>query len=311
MRIGSGKHTYEWIEDWARIPDTESSRASGRTHGVAVNGTGSILVFHEATPAVLVFKPNGSQQSAWGDHFPGAHGMTLVREGMSEYLWLTDYKAGEVVKTTLDGKRLMQLSRPEIAAYRDGRYAPTWVAVHEERHGGNGDVWVADGYGQSYVHRYDRAGHYLGSINGTEGKAGAFRCPHAVLVDMRKTEPELYIADRSNRRIQVYDLDGRYKRVFGDDIANCPCGVSTHGDEMLITEAPYRARLTILDIDDRLVCALGVNDEVCTMEGFPNSRQLVKSGKFNTPHAVTADPAGNLYVVEWITGGRITKLAKV
>lgn len=80
MRIGSGRHTYEWIENWARIPDTESSRASGRTHGVAVSGSGSILVFHEATPAVLVFEADGSQQSAWGDHFPGAHGMTLVHK---------------------------------------------------------------------------------------------------------------------------------------------------------------------------------------------------------------------------------------
>jgi hypothetical protein len=82
------------------------------------------------------------------------------------------------------------------------------------------------------------------------------------------------------------------------------------GSGALVTEAPHYARLTVLDENDRLVCALGVSDEVCTMEGFANSRELVKPGKFVTPHAVAADPLGNLFVVEWILGGRITKLAK-
>ena len=74
------------------------------------------------------------------------------------------------------------------------------------------------------------------------------------------------------------------------------------GSRALVTEAPHRARLTVLDKNDRLVCALGVNDEVCALEGFPNSRELVKPGKFITPHAVRPDPLGNLFVVEWIIG---------
>jgi hypothetical protein len=309
MRIGTGEHTYEWIENWARTPDNESSRTNGRTHGVVVSDGGSVLVFHQANPAVLVFDAGGTLQSAWGDRFEGAHGMTLVNEDGTEYLWLTDQDTAEVAKCTLDGQTAMRLQRPDLPVYQEGRYSPTWVAVNEERFGGNGDIWVADGYGQNYVHRYDKSGAYLASINGEEGQAGAFKCPHGIWVDTRKAEPELYIADRSNRRVQVYDPDGKFKRAFGADFLTSPCGFVTHGEHLLIPE--LFARLAILDADDQLVCYLGANEEVVGIAGWPNHPpELIEPGKFNSPHGMAADPAGNLFVVEWIVGGRITKLAK-
>src|SRR5215210_5306807 len=138
MRIGSGEQTYEWIENWARTPENESSRANGRTHGVVVSEAGQVIVFHQANPAVLVFDAHGKLQAAWGDRFEGAHGMTLVKDGDTEYLWLTDQNTGEVVKTTLDGQTVMHIHRPGLPTYTAGNYAPTWVAVNQERHGGNG-----------------------------------------------------------------------------------------------------------------------------------------------------------------------------
>ena len=310
MRITGGDRAYEWIENWARTPDNESSRTNGRTHGVVVSEAGQVIVFHQANPAVLVFDADGTLQAAWGDRFAGAHGMTLVRDGDTEYLWLTDQTSGEVVKTTLDGQTVMNVERPDLPAYQGGNYAPTWVAVNQERHGGNGDIWVADGYGQNLIHRYDQTGRYLASINGEEGQAGAFKCPHGIWVDTRKAAPELYIADRGNRRVQVYDLDGQFKRAFGSDILTSPCGFVTHGDDLLIPE--LFARLTILDANDELVGYFGANEEVVGMAGWPNHpAEMIVPGKFNSPHGMAADHAGNLYVVEWIIGGRITKLARV
>ena len=310
IRIGRGEHTFEWLENWAVIPDTPEGRADGRTHGVVVTDDGRVIVFHLANPAILVFDAQGALTDAWGDRFPGAHGLTLVKEGSTEYLWFTDYKTGEVVKTTLQGETALSLPFPDLKGYDDPKYAPTWVTVFEERFGGNGDIWVADGYGAGYVHRYDKAGKYLSSMDGTAG-AGRFRHPHGVYVDSRKTDPELYIADRMNRRIQVYDLDGKFKRLVSDAVDTSACAFIPHGDFTLIPEAPYRARLTILDPDDRVVATLGENDQVCTRAGFPNDRALVEPGRFVTPHSVATDEAGNIYIVEWITGGRITKLVPV
>ncbi len=309
MRIGQGNHTYEWIDNWSRIPDNESGRTNGRTHGVVVTEAGNIIVFHQANPAVLVFGPDANLLHAWGDRFGGAHGLTLANEDGTEYLWLTDQYSGEVVKTSLDGKTVLNLDRASHPTYKRSKYAPTWVAVNEERFGGNGDVWVTDGYGSHYIHRYNKTGEYLDSINGSEGEAGTFECPHGIWIDYRKTEPELYVADRGNRRFQVYDLHGKFKRVFGTDIFTSPCGCATHGGRLFVPE--LNARLAVLDEDDRLICYLGENEAVCSLPEWPNLRsELIQPGKFNSPHAMAADSKGNLYVVEWIVGGRITKLEK-
>jgi hypothetical protein len=114
-----------------------------------------------------------------------------------------------------------------------------------------------------------------------------------------------------NRRIQVFDPDGNFKRVLVETADTSACAFTPYGDFTLIPEAPYRARLTILDPDDRVITALGANDDVCARAGFPNDRSLFEPGRFMTPHAAAGDSAGNIYVVEWVTGGRITKLARV
>ena len=309
VTIGEGEHLYEWVENWASIPDTKSGRANGRTHGVAVTADGSVVVFHQANPAILLFDREGHLRRAWGDSYPGAHGLALVNEGGAEFLWLTDESTGEVVKTSLDGRAALKLDRPDLPAYRDGKYSPTWVAVNEERFGGNGDVWVADGYGMHFVHRYDRRGAYLGSINGAEGSAGRFDCPHGLYIDRRKTEAELYIADRGNRRFQVYDVRGNFRRAFGSDFLSCPCACISDGDYLLVPE--LNAKLAVLDRDDRWVCSLGENQAACSLPGWPDHpRRMLIPGKFNSPHAIAADVTGDLYVVEWIIGGRITKLRK-
>ncbi len=309
MRIGSGEHTYDWIENWARIPNTRSGKQNGRTHAVAVNRAGEVIVFNQADPAVLFFGRGGNLLRSWGDRFPGAHGLTLVEENGEEFLWLTDHDTGEVVKTTPDGRALLNLLKPEHPVYRSARYAPTWVAVNEERFGGNGDIWVADGYGSNYIHRYGKAGKYIASINGEQGQAGAFDCPHAVFTDTRSDTAELYIADRGNHRIQVYDFEGNFKRSSGSDILSSPCGFKTDGGTLLVPE--LFARLALLDENDELVCYLGANAETVDRDGWPNlPPHQIEQGKFNSPHDMAADSDGNLYLVEWIVGGRITKLAK-
>lgn len=308
--VGTGSFQYEWVEDWATIPATPAGRSDGRTHGVACSERGYVIVFHQANPAVLIFDAEGRLVDCWGDRFPGAHGLTLVKEGGTEFLWLADSSTGEVVKTTLEGETVMSLERPDLPNYRGGaNYKPTWVAVHEEAHGGNGDIWVTDGYGANHIHWYNRKGQYIGSINGEEGAAGAFKCPHGISIDYRGGEGELYIADRGNHRVQVYDMAGNFRRSFGEDSLTSPCAFVTSGDLLIVPE--LRARVAVLDDDDHVVGYLGENEAICNIAGWPNHpAQLIQPGRFNSPHGIASDAQGNLYVVEWIIGGRITKLAR-
>ena len=177
-----------------------------------------------------------------------AHGITLVQDGIkeggTEYLWIADngrkrqfqfgYEyppstgsySGQVIKTTLNGEIVATLPKPDLPVYQEGNYSPTLVAVNEERHGGNGDIWVTDGYGESHIHRFSKAGEYLSSINGDKGRAGRFNCPHGIFIDRRRGDGELYVADRTNQRVQVYDLEGRFKRAFGSNFLSSPAGSS-------------------------------------------------------------------------------------
>lgn len=313
LTTGLGELRYEWIDNWARIPDTQSHRDNGRTHAIVVTKAGDVMVFCQADPAVIVFDADGKQKSTWGDRFAGAHGMTLVEEDGTEYLWLTDQHSGEVVKTTLDGESVQKIEQPDVSHYKLGtRYSPTWVAVNEPRHGGNGDIWVTDGYGASLVHRYDKAGSYIGSISGEKG-AGRFACPHGIAFRFDGDEPELYVADRSNQRVQVFDGQGTFKRVIGAKTLHSPCIFAFHDGLTLVPE--LSARVDLLNSDDELVSILGDNGGASVTPGWPNHNvtgkpELIQPGRFNSPHGATFDHAGNIYVVEWIIGGRITKLVR-
>jgi DNA-binding beta-propeller fold protein YncE len=335
-RIGSGDQTYEWIENWAKIPDSATARAGWAHPGVAVTAGDEVITFHQGDPTLLVLDRDGNLLRAIDTNLVEGHGLTLAFDGDTEYLWIADSGSkrvrlsdrveerrsehGQVVKLTLAGEVALTLERPDLEIYREGRYSPTAVAVNEERFGGNGDVWVADGYGQGRVHRYsrfDKRGAYVSSIDGADG-AGAFTQPHGVWMDFRKSEPELYIADRRNRRIQVYDPEGRFKRAFGQDFLITPSAFARQGDYMIVAE--LNARLTVLDLHDRLVCYLGRNESVCEQAGWPNmldaggvparTDRLVE-GCFNSPHGVATDRADNIYVAEWLIGGRTVKLARV
>ena len=186
--------------------------------------------------------------------------------------------------------------------------------MDETRFGGLGDVWVADGYGASLVHKFNAQGEYILSIDGSEG-SGHFSCPHGIVIDRRKTNPELYVADRANGRIQVFDLNGDYLRTFGEDLFTTPSEFAITENLMVVAE--LEARLAILDLEDNLVRYLFPDELASASDGWPN--EISESGdikrpsrlgpeKFNSPHGITVDESGNIYVAEWLIGGRFTKL---
>jgi sugar lactone lactonase YvrE len=301
----AGDATYKWAASFA-IPEAEQGQDNRRTHGIACcPSNGNIVVYHQAKPAVLVFSPEGKLLKRWGDRFLGAHGMTLVVENGQEVLWLTDQGTSEVSKWTVDGKELMQIAKPPHPHYAkpDARYVPTWVAVDPKA----GDVWVADGYGSSLVHRHDKNGKWISSIDGTEtGALGRFSCPHGIGFN---SKGELVVADRGNKRLQIYDRDGKFLRGVAG-VFHSPCSFAFRGDLMLVPELSTGVKL--VRGDSQVIADLGDNPGINAVKGWPNlaGTEHVKEGKFNSPHGACFTREGDILCAEWIVGGRVTLLKK-
>ncbi len=322
MTIHSSGFTYEWIENWVRIPDNDLARASGRTHALAYSASRDrVFVFHHGTPAVLVCTRDGVIKSAWGERFTMAHGMSLVEENGEEFLWLVDEHSHEIIKTTLDGREVLALQKPDLPAYgsggeRGGNYVPTWAAQNPL----NGDVWVADGYGSWLVHRYDHSGRWIQTFDGVEG-AGRFSEPHGIAVFVRNKMAEVFVTDRANHRIVVYDADGHFLRHSLS--AHSPCCFDMREGVLLVPELFSGIKL-LRAATLEPIAALGDHPDVGPREdggwwpprcpeGWPNlaGTESVRPGWFNSPHGACFGPDGEIYVGEWIIGGRLTKLTPI
>ena len=312
--------TYIWTENWATIPQTESGKSNGRTHGVCVSRTtGNIIVFHQAVDGLLTFDPDGQLISAvGGERWLGAHGMTLVEEDGEEFLWLADQASKEVAKVTLSGETVQTIAQPDLPMYTGDeprKYVPTWVAQNPV----NGEIWVANGYGSHVVHRYAKDGSFIDTLDGTDG-AGKLREPHGVNFRMAGDTPELWITDRASHRIQVYDGDGTFLRSSMS--CHSPCCFDFLDDRVVVPE--LFTGVKVLDANSlEVITEIGASDRVKpnadqskwwppqAPEGWPNlaGTEHVRSGVFNSPHGGCFAPNGDIYVVEWIVGGRITRLS--
>ena len=292
---------------------------------------------HEMRAEMLLLAPDGRLVSSWPIDAEQPHGLTLIPEADGEYVWVADSASarvreangtygrsrpsnparGSASRYSLAGEKVLTLPMPDHEAYVAGDYRPTQVATQGTASGGSGDIWVADGYGQHFVHRFDAAGKYLMTLTGDEG-VGRFNQPHCVYIDDRRSSAELWVGDRKNRRVQIFDLEGRFLRSFGEDYLLSPsCFAAWGPTEMVIAELD--GRLTFVQPDGTFIAHLGKNrDSTRDRPGWPNAIEdgnmvgpPVIPGEFVAPHGIAVDEQLNLYVTEFLIGGRLVRLDHV
>jgi hypothetical protein len=305
--LGSGEHTYECLHDWPQLP---SDIVFGKTHGVIEDSQGFIYVKHtvgatsQRGDAICVFDPEGKFVRSWGAEFRRhAHGLELVKEGNREFLWLSNTGLRTVCKVTLQGEVVMTLRCPmDSGLYNDEKeFNPTNTVV-----GPDGRIYLADGYGKSWIHIFDAKGNYLKSFGGKGKDRGQLDCPHGLFVDRRGSEPVLVVADRGNRRLQIFDLNGKHLRFVTAQL-RAPCHFHTRGEVLLIPD--LESRVTLFDRNNNLIAHLG---DGTTYEGIRDKdRSFFTPGRFIAPHGAQFDRHGNIFVAEWVEVGRVTKLRKV
>ena len=328
VRVGEGEHVFEWVRGWAQLPERLAERGLGNTHGcVVVDGQDRVYVNTDAEDAVLVFDREGQLLSSWGpalarqgiDLSGGLHGMLLVEEEGEERLLLAHTGRHEVLGATLEGEILWTLGWPEASGHYASAeaYRPTSLAL-----GPDGRLFVADGYGASWIHEYEGAGserRYVRSFGGPGAEPGRLATPHGLFLDPRGEEPLLLVADRENHRLQGFSLEGGEGGEGGTgagepalivaDLLRRPCHMQARGDVLAV--ADLAGRVSLLGRANELLVHLGEQPDPAkrAQNGIP--RAAWRDGEFVSPHCVAWDSHGDLYVVDWLAEGRITKLRRV
>lgn len=342
--VGEGEHTYECIHDWGELP---ANIKYGNTHSVCEDAQGHIYIHHtvhansQSPDAVVVFDSNAKFVRSWGAMFQGgAHGMQYSKEGKDEFLYFADEKHGLVTKRTLKGEEVWTMGYPQDSPpYRriPGRpspglpYRPTNIALAP-----SGDFWVGDGYGSSYMFHYNGRGAYpklLNTFGGPpsreaqdnapaqpqsqisgQGQAppppiDTMRTPHGNFVDLRDpAKPILLVADRGNNRIVRYNLEDKPIDIV--DGTRSPCHFHEHKGIVLVPD--LQSRVTLFDKDDKVLVHLGDGKGI-----YPagvratQDRSNFIPGKFVAPHGAIFDHSSNIFIVEYVEIGRVTKLRKI
>jgi hypothetical protein len=293
------------------VPDLEWNHRAmaaplGPTHGgVAVDHAGQIYCSTDGARSVIVFTATGGVARQFAPELAGIHALTLVEEDGQEFLVGAHLLQHRVVKLTPEGRVVWALGAPmDSGLYRKPEdFKPTAALVAPD-----GSLFVADGYGASVIHQFDARQRYLKSFGGENAGPGQLRNCHGLAWDRRGSTPRLLICDRRNRRLVHYDLEGCFLGVLAEGLRR-PCGVAFAGEFLAVAE--LEGRVTIFDRAYRPVMVLGDNPDQTQWADCDVPTGCWHEGIFNAPHHACFDAEGNIFVSEWNSTGRLTKLRRI
>lgn len=315
--IGEGEFRYRCHHDWAKLPVGYSF--GGATHGVAFDDEGLVYISHTGGPgSVFVFDQDGKFiKPLAAQHQGEGHGIDIRREGGVDFIYLSPnsfkHKAEplKAAKMTLAGEVIWEGGAPEQSRRYENREP---FNVTNTSFCADGGWHVGDGYGSHFLHRYDKDGKYLTSFGGKGTEPGQFVTPHGHWYDDREGNDQLVVCDRANGRLQLMTLDGEVKGMVAD--IEGPASLDTQGEVMVCTEV-FIGRVALLGKKYEVLARLNDDAEWISMLKANKKFRLLENrpkwlpGKFVHPHDATFDRNGDLFITEWVEGGRVSKLTKV
>ena len=215
--LGSGEHRYRVVENWAKLPDgwTLTDVAS-----VAVDSKDRVYVFNRGDHPMIVFDRDGNFIKSWGEGLFGrAHGLHIDAD---DNLYCTDDGDHTVRKCSTDGKVLLTIGIPnKPAPFMSGEpfHRCTHTALSPK-----GEIYVSDGYGNARVHKYTPDGKLIKSWGEPGTDPGQFNIVHNISTD---ADGWVYVADRENHRVQVFDGNGKYEAQWNN--LHRPCALHCCG----------------------------------------------------------------------------------
>jgi peptidylamidoglycolate lyase len=299
---GHGNMRYRMDVAWSKADPMKNP--VNDCHEMVQDSKGRILLLtNETKNNVLIYNKSGKLLDTWGHDFPGAHGLTLVNENGTEFLFITDTVKHQVYKTTMDGRILLTIDVPlETGVYKKAEeFVPTETTIDT-----NGDIFIADGYGAQYIMHYDKNGKLVNFWGGRGGGDEHFDNAHGILIDRRNPTPTLLITDRTRNCFKRFSMDGKLMDIIKLPGA-CVCRPVIKGNYLyaaVLRSPDLGVRdsgfATILDKDNKVVSNIGGTEPIYKDGVLQPMSQAEKI--FLNPHDVCVDDDENLYVAQWASG---------
>ncbi len=249
-----------------------------------------VYLFNRGDHPVVVLDQDGAFVRAWGQGiFENPHGAAI---GPDQSLYLTDNFDHTVRKFSLEGKLLLEIGTPGVSSgFMSGK--PFCKCTHSAV-GPSGDIFVSDGYHNACIHKFDPAGKSLKSW-GTPGTGpGEFNLPHNICCD---PDGWIYVADRENSRVQVFDQNGRFEAQINN--MHRPSGLAiTPGSCPDCIVGELASYLAVNRDFPNLGPFVSVLDQKSNLLSRLDAKQGagMGPGQFLSPHTIAYDSHGDLYV---------------
>ncbi len=271
--VGTGDYVYDVVRPWGTLP---AGWTFGLISHVAVDSRDRVYFYQRKDPPILVFNSDGDFLTGWGGgRLRDAHGIFI---GPDDHVYVCNRDEHEVLRLTPEGRIVLTLGergRPRLQAPFNH---PADVAVAS-----NGEIYVADGYGNSSIHRFSPEGRHLGSWGAPGAGPGQFTTPHGIWVDAAL---RVLVADRENNRVQLFSPEGDHYGDWADLYHPMDIYVDPEGTVYVTDQIP---RITMYS---------------------PEGRTLARGRPaVNGAHGVWGDSRGNLYLAE-MGVHQVTKLVR-
>src|SRR5947207_15545817 len=205
---GNGEWTYEVVPGWGSLP---AGTSFGGTHGaIAQDKAGNNYVSTQSATGVLVYNRSGSLLRTIANAYPEVHSMVHAEEHGEEFFYTTVQKGTPAenwlfIKMKTDGTVVMKITAPREAGFKTPNEWRLTAAVPAP----DGSIFIANGYGDSRIFRFDKHGNYKGSFAGKGNREGQLDCSHGLTLDLPYRQPLVMVCDRENRQLWHFDLDGK------------------------------------------------------------------------------------------------------
>jgi hypothetical protein len=263
------------------VPD---AAAMGASSDVAFDAKGHLYVLSRGMKPLTEFDENGKFIRAFGEGlFTRSHGIRIDKDGN---IWATDVGAHTVMKLSPQGQVLLTLgTKGKAGEWNEAAGSRLFNEPNDIVFGANGDLFITQGHtpgpkGDPRVLKFDKNGNFIKTWGGKGTEPGKFDVAHGIAIDAKGL---LWVTDRENQRIQIFDQDGKYIREV--KYAGLPCSLDI-GSQYIYMVNGFAGQLLRLDLDGKVLATVGKPGAAGTW------------GEFGEAHFVAVSPKGEIYIAD-------------